>query len=314
MSFGSPVWLAALALIPAAVALQLLSRRRARRYAIRFPAFETLREAAGGATWLRHVPVGLLLAGIAALALALGRPHVTRRVAVQQASIMLVTDHSGSMASTDVQPTRLAAAEQAADTFIAKLPSGVRVGAVAFSSAPDATQGPVADKAPARSIIDNQQADGATDTGDALEVALQLLGAGNAKHPPSAIVLLSDGAANAGANPVTVAAQAARDRVPIYTVALGTPEGMLQEGGGPFSPSIPVPPDPALMAQIARTSGGRAFDAQTADELGSIYKDLGTKLGSATHKSDITALFAAVGLVAVALGAAGSARLSGRLP
>jgi Ca-activated chloride channel family protein len=234
-------------------------------------------------------------------------------VAVDQASIMLVTDHSGSMAATDVQPTRLAAAEQAADTFIARLPSGVRVGAVAFSSSPDASQGPVADHSAARQIIDNQSAGGATATGDALEVALQLLRGGDAKHPPSAIVLLSDGSANSGANPVSVARAAARERIPIYTVALGTPDGVLQTPD-PYQPTVPVPPDPALMQQIAQASGGRTFNAQSADELSSIYTKLGSRLGSTTRKSDWTAVFAAGALVLVLFGAAGSVRLSGRLP
>lgn len=314
MSLHSPLWLAALLLIPLALTAQALMRRRARRYAIRFPALDTLRAAAaGGASWYRHLPVALLLAGIAALALALARPYVRQRVAVQQASIMLVTDHSGSMAATDVQPTRLAAAEQAADTFISRLPAGVRVGAVAFSSAPDAAQGPLAEHSAARAIIDNEQANGATDTGDALEDALQLLHGADAKHPPSAIVLLSDGSANAGADPVTVATEARRDRIPIYTVALGTPDGVLQTND-PMQPVIPVPPDPQLMQRIAQASGGRTFNAQTADELSSIYTKLGTRLGSTTRQRDITAVFAAAGLVLVLFAAGGSARLSGRLP
>lgn len=314
MSFASPSWLLALLAVPLALAAQYLLRRRARRYAIRFPALDTLREAAtGAATWSRHVPVALLLAGIAALALALARPHVVRRVAIAQASIVLVTDHSGSMAATDVAPTRLAAAEQSADTFISRLPAGVRVGAVAFSTAPDASQGPVTDHSAARAIIDNQSPGGATATGDALEVALQLLQGSNPKHPPSAIVLLSDGSANSGADPLSVAAEAAREHIPIYTVALGTPGGVLQTGD-PLQPVVPVPPDPALMQRIAQTSGGRSFTAQSAGELSSIYTRLGTGLGSTTHKSDMTAAFAAAGLVLVLFAAAGSARLSGRLP
>jgi Ca-activated chloride channel family protein len=111
---------------------------------------------------------------------------------------MLVTDHSGSMAASDVQPTRLAAAVKAANTFIDQLPSGARVGAVAFSSAPDTVQGPVTNHGAARSVINAETADGATATGDALALALQLLHGTNPKHPPSAVVLLSDGAANTG--------------------------------------------------------------------------------------------------------------------
>jgi Ca-activated chloride channel homolog len=314
MSFANPLGLVGLMLVPLALGAQLHSRRRALRYAIRFPALSTLRVAAAdAASWRRHVPIGLLLAGIAALALALARPRITHQVAIDQASIMLVTDHSGSMAATDVHPSRLAAAQQAADTFISRLPSGVRVGAVAFSSAPDAAQGPETTHAAARAIIDGESPGGATATGDALQVALQLLRGADAKHPPSAIVLLSDGSANAGADPLSVARTSGRDHIPIYTVALGTPDGVLQTPD-PFEPSVPVPPDPALMRQIAKASGGRTFNAQSAGELSSIYTKLGSRLASTTRKSDITALFAAGGLVLVLVAAAGSARLSGRLP
>ena len=113
--------------------------------------------------------------------------------------MMLVTDHSGSMAATDVQPTRLAAAERAANTFIDQLPEqragrrGRLLGLARRASRRRST-----DHGAARAIIDAQIANGATATGDALQLALQLLHGGDKKHPPSAIVLLSDGAANAG--------------------------------------------------------------------------------------------------------------------
>jgi Ca-activated chloride channel family protein len=314
MSLATPLWLFVLLVIPVGLLAQRLAHRRARRYAIRFPAVATLQAAAAGAvSWRRHIPLTLLLAATTALVLALARPHLTERVAVDQASIMLVTDHSGSMAATDVQPTRLAAAEKAADTFLDGLPSGVRVGVVTFSTSPDASQTPVTDHAATREIIDNQAADGATATGDALQQALQLLHGTDAKHPPSAIVLLSDGAANQGVDSATVAGQAGRDHIPIYTVALGTPNGVLQTGD-PFQPSVPVPPDPALMQQIARASGGKTFNAKSADQLSSIYAALSKQLGSTTRKRDITALFAAGGLVLILMAATGSARLTGRLP
>lgn len=315
MSFASPLWLASLALVPIAVLALRVARRRTRRYAVRFPAVSTLQLAVAGtgSSWRRRLPALLALAAIAALALALARPRMSYSAARDQASIMLVTDHSGSMAATDVEPTRLAAAERAANTFIDQLPSSVRVGAVAFSSTPDAVQGPAADHSAARAIIDAQAANGATATGDALQLALQLLNAANRKHPPEAIVLLSDGAANSGVDPATVARQAARDKVPIFTVALGTPNGALPSPD-PFTPPIAVPPDPQLMQQIAQLSGGRAFNAQTADELSSIYKLLGSSLGTVTRKEDITAEFAAGGVVLLLLAAVGSTRWSGRLP
>ncbi len=314
MSFASPAWLAALALVPAAVAAAIIARRRATRYAVRFPAVSTLRAAAGpGSSWRRHVPAAFALAALAALAFALARPHVSYSTPIDEASIVLVTDHSGSMAATDVQPTRLAAAESAANTFIDQLPAQAKVGAVAFSSSADGVQAPVTDHSAARAIIDAQVADGATATGDALQLALQLLNGANRHHPPSAIVLLSDGAANSGVDPATVARQAATERIPIYTVALGTPNGLLPNPD-PLGAPVPVPPDPQLMQQIAQLSGGRAFDAQTADDLSSIYKRLGTQLGSVKHSREVTAEFAGLGLILLAVAGIASTRWVARLP
>jgi Ca-activated chloride channel family protein len=314
MSFTTPLWLLALALIPAAVVTYIAAQRRARRYAIRFPALSTLRAARLGArAWRRHVPAALLLGAMAALALALARPRVTHRVPVGEASMMLVIDHSGSMAADDVQPTRLAAAQAAANTFIAELPNTARVGAIGFGSSPDTAQQPVSDHRAAQANVDAQTAGGGTDTGDALALALQLLGGSSRKHPPSAIVLLSDGAANVGPDPVTIARDAARDRIPIYTVALGTPNGTLANPD-PLQPPISVPPDPQLMQAIAATSGARAFNAQSADQLSSIYKHLGTELGSVSRKREVTVAFAVAGLVLLMLAAASSTRWAGRLP
>jgi Ca-activated chloride channel family protein len=314
MSFASPLWLGALAAIPLAIAASIAARRRATRYAVRFPAVSTLALAAdAGGSWRRHLPVACALAAIAALAVALARPHVSYSAAVDRASVILVTDHSGSMASTDVQPTRLAAAQRAANTFIDQLPANALVGAIGFSSSPDAVQAPVTNHAAARAIINAETANGATATGDALQLALQLLHGADKKHPPSAIVLLSDGAANAGIDVATVAREAAKDKIPIDTVALGTPNGVLQSPD-PLQPPVAVPPDPQLMQEIAQLSGGRSFDAQTADELSSIYKGLGHQLGSVTRQHDVTAAFAIGGIAFLLIGAAGSARWSGRLP
>ena len=241
MTFGSPLWLCALALVPAGLALYIRARRRASRYAVRFPAVSTLRAAvAAGPSWERHLPAAFALAAVALLAIALARPHVPYRVATNDASLMLVIDHSGSMAADDVQPSRLAAADAAANTFIDQLPGSVRVGAIGFGSSPDVVQAPVTNHSAARAVVDELSAGGGTDTGDALELALQLLHGASPKHAPAAIVLLSDGAANAGPDPVTVGRQAARDRIPIYTVALGTPGGVLGNAG-PFGGPVAVP-------------------------------------------------------------------------
>jgi Ca-activated chloride channel family protein len=259
------------------------------------------------------VPAALALAAVALLGVALARPRVTDHIPTGQANMMLVTDHSGSMAAQDVQPTRLAAAVSAANAFIDQLPSSVRVGAIGFGTSADAVQGPAADHAQARSLVNSLTPNGGTDTGDALELALQLLQGSNPKHPPSAVVLLSDGAANAGPDPVAVSQQAKKDRIPIYTVALGTNSGVLPNPD-PFAQPQPVPPDPQLMQEIAHVSGARAFNAHSADELSSIYKKLGSQLSTVTHKREITAWFAAAGVVLLIGAAVSSARWSGRLP
>jgi Ca-activated chloride channel family protein len=313
MTFSSPAWLFALALLPIAVYAYLRARRRVRRYAVRFTAVSTLREVVSASpAWGRHLPAALALAAAAALVLALARPHVSYSAPVNEASLMLVADHSGSMAASDVQPTRLGAAVAAANTFIDQLPSTVRLGAVTFSSTTDAVQAPVANHAAARGIINAQSAGGGTDTGDALQTALQLLHGASAHHPPSAIVLLSDGAANVGPDPVTVSREAARDHVPIYTVALGTSGGVLP-GAGPFGSGVSVPPDPQLMQEIAQVSGARAFNAQSSDQLSSIYRGLGNQLGTITRHREITVGFAIAGLVLLLGAAAASVRWSARV-
>jgi Ca-activated chloride channel homolog len=314
MSFAAPLWLLTLALIPAAIAAYVLARRRRRRYAIRFPAVATVREVvATTSSWERHVPTALAIAAMALLGVALARPRVTTRIPTGEANMMLVTDHSGSMAAQDVSPDRLSAAVAAANTFIDQLPKSVRVGAIGFGTSPDSVQGPSANHAEARSLENSLAANGGTDTGDALQLALQLLQGANAKHPPSAIVLLSDGAANAGPDPVSISQEAKKDRIPIYTVALGTAGGVLPSPD-PLAPPQPVPPDPELMQEIARLSGGRAFNARSAGELSSIYKKLGSQLSSVTRKKEITWWFAAGGVVLLIGAVASSVRWSGRLP
>jgi Ca-activated chloride channel family protein len=313
VSFADPGWLLALLLVPLAAAAHVASRRRARRYAVRFPPLETLREAAGAApAWRRHLPAALALAALAALGLALARPTATARVPVERASIVLVTDHSGSMQATDVQPTRLQAAKDAAHTFLGQLPAPTRVGVVAFSGTPDAVQAPTADHQVARRVIDSEQANGATATGDALAVAIGLLRR-QRPRPPSAIVLLSDGATTTGRDPLAVAAQARRDHIPIYTVALGT-QAATVPNPDPFGPPLEAAPDPETLRRISDISRGQAFTAQASGELKGIYQSLGSQLGTRTTHHQVTASFAIAGLLLLLAAALASQRWAGRLP
>ena len=316
MSFAEPLLLLALLLVPLALAAHVASRQRARRYAVRFPAVATLALAAGRTpAWRRALPVALLLASIAALALALAKPQKTVAVPVERASIMLVTDHSRSMSATDVSPDRLSAAQRAARTFLNTLPDQVRVGAVAFSDTPDAVQAPSSDHDDARRIVDGQVADGATATGAALEVAIDALknDKQNGKRPPSAIILLSDGKTTVPPDPVPVARTAGQLKIPIYTVALGTRDATVPNPN-PFGTPLLVAPDPQTLRQIAQVSGGKAFTAEDSDSLKSIYKTLGSQLGTKTQKKQITATFAIGGLVLLLGAAFSSLRWAGRLP
>src|SRR3954447_7240975 len=313
MSFASPWWLPALLLVPLAGAAYWRGRARARRYAVRFPAVATLKVAAGTVpAWRRHAPALLALAALTALALALGKPNATARVPVERASIMLVTDHSGSMQATDVQPTRLEAADSAAHDFLDKVPAQTRVGVVAFAAEPDEVQAPTADHDVARRAIDAQRAEGATATGDALETALGLLKR-DPTHPPSAIVLLSDGATTTGRDPLDVAEEAKRAHIPVYTVALGTDEATVPNPD-PFGPPLQAAPDPETLRRISEITGGRAFTASDQSELSDIYSSLGSKLGTREVHHQITAGFAIGGLLLLLGAAVTSQRWVGRLP
>ncbi len=316
MSFATPLWLLGLALVPLALLAYQASRRRGSRYAVRYTAVPALKVAAAVVpAWRRHLPAALALAALAALVLALAKPQKTVAVPVERASIMLVTDHSRSMSATDVEPDRLSAAQRAARTFLNQLPDQVRVGAVAFSDTPDAVQAPSADHDDARRIVDGQVADGATATGAALEVAIDALknDKQNGKRPPSAIILLSDGKTTVPPDPVPVARTAGQLKIPIYTVALGTRDATVPNPN-PFGTPLLVAPDPETLRQIAQVSGGKAFTAEDSDSLKSIYKTLGSQLGTKTQKKQITATFAIGGLVLLLGAAFSSLRWAGRLP
>jgi Ca-activated chloride channel family protein len=317
VSFAHPWFVLGLLLVPLLVAAQMaLQRRRARRYAVRFTAVPALKAAAAATphSWVRHVPAALVLAALASLVFAVAKPSRTVAVPINRGSIMLVTDHSRSMQATDVAPDRLSAAQSAADRFLTQVPPAVRVGVVTFSNSPDAVQSPTSDHSDAKRVIDLQVADGATATGDALQVAIDTLVADkqNGKRVPAAIVLLSDGKTTTGRDPVEVARMAGRLHIPIFTVALGTADATVPNPG--FGPPLPVPPDPATLAEIAKVSGGRAFTAEDSSRLASIYKTLGSQLGTKNQQREVTSSFALLGLGLLLGGAALGVRSRGRLP
>ena len=317
MNFGSPAVLLALFAIPVIIGIYALAQRRRRKYVVRFTAVPVLAGvmASGGVSrWRRHLPAALLLAALAALLVALAKPQTTVAVPVEKASVMLVTDQSGSMRADDVSPTRLAAAQRAARDFLEKVPKELQVGAVSFSDVPQSVAPPSTDREDVRSLVDGLVADGGTAAGDALQSSLDALddaGVGGKGRPPAAIILLSDGATTTGADPVEVAREAGKRDIPIYTVALGTPDGTVPGG---FGGSIPVPPDPETLREISKASGGTAYTANDADQLSGVYENLGSRLGTKQEEREITAVFAGGGLILLLGAAFAGLRTTGRLP
>jgi Ca-activated chloride channel homolog len=318
MSFVHPVVLVALVAIPLLVMWYLHHQRRRVDAASTFvtPAL-TQSVAPRHPRWRRHVPMLAFLLALVLLIVAAARPQRTLAKTVDSASIMLLNDTSGSMAATDVAPSRLVAAERADDRFLAKVPGSVRVGLIELNTKVTLLQSPTTDHALVKSAVAQLRVTGGTAIGDALRTALRTLAleprAPGGKRPPAAIVLLSDGANDVGSDPITAAQQAATAHIPIYTVELGTPNGTVTEKRGAQTVTVPVPPDPQQLGEIARVSHGQAFTATDAKGLDTIYERLGAQLGHKKVKHEMTASFAGGGLVLLLLGGVASLVWFGRL-
>jgi Ca-activated chloride channel family protein len=325
MTFREPAVLLGLALMPLAAAAYYVMQRRRRADAARFgnPALlGGLATARPG--WRRHLPPALLLLSLAALVLALARPQRTVAAPQRQATVVMVTDVSGSMRATDVRPDRLSAAVAAGHALVDKLPDRLRLGLVSFSDYAEQTVPPTTEREPVKQALDRLVADGGTAMGDALRRGIESArtpvpnqnGSGT-RRLPAVIVLLSDGKNTSGnTSPLDVARQARALHIPIYAIALGTPSGAI-ELTDPFSGNtqrIAVPPDPATLKEIARITGGRFFATAKAADLKSIYANLGTKLSSKQEKREVTVAFAGGGLALLLVGGGLSLAWFGRLP
>jgi Ca-activated chloride channel homolog len=320
VSFAAPLVLVLLLAIPVLVVLYGAHQRDRRRAAAAFAApVMTPSVAPNRPRWRMHAPMLAFLLALAILILAAARPQKTVAVPVERASIMLITDVSGSMQATDVRPTRLVAARTAAKRFVAKVPKTVNVGVMALSSKPRVLASPTRDRVAIDQALDQLTARGGTGTGEAITAATNILKRQpgvNGKRPPSAIVLLSDGAATGTIDPVSAAQAARKLHIPIYTVALGTQEGTItvpRPGGQGGTETRRVPPDPQSLAEVAKASGGKTYTAADASKLSDVYKSLGSLLGTKNEKRQVTAGFAGGALVLLLLGAAMSLRWFGRL-
>jgi Ca-activated chloride channel homolog len=312
MSFREPAILGGLILVPLAVLVYLALQRRRGREAKAFgnPALlPNLVTARPG--WRRHLPPALVLVALAALVVALARPERTVAAPERAATVVMITDISGSMNATDVEPDRITAARRAAATLTDKLPETFRLGLVTFSDRAEQRVSPTTDRAPVRAALERLTAVGGTAMGLGLERGLQAArtpvvdqtGTGT-RRLPAVLVLLSDGKdTQGGVDPLEVARRARAVHVPIYAIALGTPDGEVevQDSFG-ITQRIRVPPDVATLREIARISRGRFFSVADADKLESIYSNLGTRLSSREEKREVTVAFAGGALALLLLG------------
>jgi Ca-activated chloride channel family protein len=304
VSFAAPlVLLGLLVLLALAVWYIVEQRRRARRDA----AFVTapLRDSvAPHRPGIRRVIPPLIMAlALAALIVAAAKPQIRVNKPVKGATVMLANDVSNSMTSTDVNPTRLAAAQKAAITFTEDAVGTIGVGSIEFARKPTLLQSPSTDHLLARQAVEGLKVGGGgTAIGEAIQTALTAIkGAPKVanKTPPGAIVLLSDGTSNVGPSPVTLAATAKKQGVKIYTIAIGTSAGTYQEKlKDGKSQTTHAPVNPTELQQIAKTSGGTFYSAPDQASASAIYTKLATQLGN--HKVNqglITEVAAAGGLL-----------------
>jgi Ca-activated chloride channel homolog len=355
MSFQSPWMLLGLLVIAAFVGLWLWAERRRARFAVRFTNLDVLATVVSGRSWLRFVPAAILVAGLGALVVGLARPHVERTLVREKATVILVVDTSRSMQAKDVEPTRLGAAQEALRTFLDQAPDDLRVGFVVFAGEAQVATPPTNDHELVEAAItdvDEFLVFGGTAIGDALQTAV-LLGRqvtdlvseeGSTAAPapshstrslsqatepdeqdeteksPVSILFLSDGAQTRGLLQPLEGAQLAKEaNFPVYTIALGTPDGVIERGpfggfGQDTGDLIPVPPDPATLRAIAETTGGEFSEARTSDALENAYENLGSRLGREPGESEITWLFLAIGGVLLLIAAGVATLVSPRFP
>jgi Ca-activated chloride channel family protein len=316
--FDDPAWLLLLiapaALVGIYVAAQERRRRRLRRFAT----------AGGGAPsrW-RHLPMAILLVALVPLSLALAQPTRDVRVPRNRAVIMLVIDVSQSMMATDVEPTRLVAAEHAAQQFAKQVTPGVNLGLIAFAGTPNVLVAPSPDHQLTIDALDKLRAADSTATGEAIFSALQSITTVNAvlkgpddKPAPATILLLSDGKENKPDNPntpegaYTAARLANQQGVPISTIAFGTQTGHVELK----NETVPVPVDDDMMKMIAHLSGGQTSTAATIDELDTRFRAAEDQLGYQTERGPASAGWLRLAVVLLSVGAVLGLVFNRRLP
>ena len=297
MTFERPFALLALAAVPLLVALWLELERRRRTTAKKFasvPLLPNLLDALPGRR--RLIPQVLFLLALTGLIVGMARPHAHITVPRHEATVVLAIDVSRSMSATDVRPSRLLAAEDAANSFVDRVPSTYSLAVVAFGSHAFVALPPTSDRTLVHTAIDDLRYGEGTALGDALVIATTLgqrLRAPDGTVPPESVLVISDGARQGGLiSPIAAALKARTLGVPISAVLIGTPSGTLTEPlVGGYKEQIHVPPSPNTLKQVARTSGGSYFEARSQPQLAAVYRHLATRLGHRVENRELTDAF-----------------------
>ena len=328
------LWL--LLLLPALVAAYILLQKRRQKYALRYASLSLVREAMGpGPGIRRHIPPLLFLFAVAVMIVALARPAATVLVPSYQGTVILAIDISGSMRADDLKPSRLEAAKSAARAFVDKQPRNVRIGIVAFSSTSALVQSPTKNREDVLAAVNRLAIQRGTAVGSGMLTSLRAIFEDSDLEPPaslyesltptdsireplepgsystSVVVLLTDGQSNRGPDPWEVAQQAADLGVRVYTVGVGSPEGVVMNFHGR---SVRVRLDEEILKSIAKKTVAGYFKAGNEGELLKIYESLSTKLVSQMEKTELTAIFTGVAAMILLIAATLSMIWFKRLP
>ena len=311
--------LVALGIVALYIVVQLARQRRM----LRFANMELLESVAPKRpTRWRHLPAILLVLSLLLLTVAMAGPTNDVRIPRNRAVVMLVIDVSQSMRATDVAPSRLAAAQEAAKQFADQLTPGINLGLIAYAGTATVLVSPTTNRDATKAAIDKLQLADRTATGEGIFTALQaiatvgaVIGGGDAP-PPARIVLMSDGKETVPSNPdnpkgAYTAARTADDQgVPISTVSFGTKYGYVEIN----SQRQPVPVDDEMLQKIAKLSGGNAYTASSLEQLKAVFTSLQEQIGYETIKGDASVGWLRLGSLVLALAAVAALLINRRLP
>lgn len=310
-----PWWLLAVIPVLALAGVYVLAQLRRRTYAVRFSNVDLLGKiAAKGPGWRRHLPAAVLLSALLVMSTGMARPSLDTEEPVERATIVLALDVSLSMEADDVAPTRFEAMQIAATEFVEELPEEYNVGLVSFAKSANVVVAPTKDRSQVTSAIDNLQLDRATALGEAIFASLQAIQQvppdGVEELAPARILLLSDGYRTSGRLVEEGAEAAEAADVPVSTIGFGSDEGVVEIDGQVQQ----VPVDRRTLEETADATGGTYYEAESVDELKSVYDDMGSSIGQRTVSMEIAQWFIGVALVMAFLAVLLSLLWTSRIP